>query len=153
MTLFLNNFGKNKNIQIQKRTIGQVTLSAYIFMRIVKIARTFSMARPSICYDTSVTKSHNGSQLLFPGWSHVNAPMVKPFRLPYLAQGGGRGREEGMVDTLLLEILTIASLTFCLLLTDRPILGLPGYKLKLSIFVKWMGQGVLKLWCHELFDH
>ena len=29
-----------------------------------------------------------------------------------------------------LEILTIACLTFCLLLTDRPILGLPEYKLK-----------------------
>ena len=29
-----------------------------------------------------------------------------------------------------LEILTIACLTFCLLLTDRPILGLPEYKLE-----------------------
>ena len=57
-----------------------------------------------------------------------------------------------MVATLLLEILTIACLTFCLLLTDRPILGLPEYKLKLSIFVKWTGQVVLKLWCYELFD-
>ena len=47
--------------------------------------------------------------------------MVKPFRLTCLVKGGGGAP---------LEILTIVCLTFCLLLTDRPILGLPEYKLK-----------------------
>ena len=54
--------------------------------------------------------------------------MVKPFRLAYLAKGGGGGSEGGCQPDL--EILTIACLTFCLLLTDRPTLGLPEYKLK-----------------------
>ena len=49
--------------------------------------------------------------------------MVKPFRLTYLVKGGGGGVAP-------LEIITIACLTFCLLLTDRPIFGLPEYKLK-----------------------
>ena len=43
--------------------------------------------------------------------------------------------------------LTIACLAFCLLLTDRPILGVPEYKLKLSILVKCTEQRVVKLWC------
>ena len=64
----------------------------------------------------------------------INPPMVKPFRLTYLAKGGGCHPP--------LEILTIACLTFSLLLTDRPTLGLPEYKLKLSIFVKCMGGGL-----------
>ena len=42
--------------------------------------------------------------------------------------GGGGGEGEGLPASL--EILTIASLTFCLLLTDRLILGLQEYKLK-----------------------
>ena len=58
----------------------------------------------------------------------------------------------GDLATPPLEILTIACLTFSLLLTDRPTLGLAEYKLKLSIFVKCTGQGVLNLWCYELFD-
>ena len=53
-----------------------------------------------------------------------NPPMVKPFWLTYLAKGGGG--EGGCHSPLL--ILTIACLTFCLLLTYRPILGLPEYK-------------------------
>ena len=73
--------------------------------------------------------------------------MVKPFRLTYLAKGGGGG---GCHPPL--EILTIAYLTFCLLLIDSPTPGLPEYKLKVSIFVKSTGQGVLKLWCYVLFD-
>ena len=72
--------------------------------------------------------------------------MVKPFRLTYLAKGGGGCHLPP------LEILTIASLTFCLLLTDRPTLGLPEYKLKVVNICKMYGTGFLKLWCYELFD-
>ena len=76
----------------------------------------------------------------------VNPPMVKPFRLTYLARG--------VVATPPppLEILTIACLTFCLLLTDGPTLGLPEYKLKVLNICKMHRTGVLKLWCYELFD-
>ena len=56
----------------------------------------------------------------------LNPPMVKPFRLTYLAKGrGGGGGGEGIVATPPLEILTIPCLIFCLLLTDGPALGLP----------------------------
>ena len=54
--------------------------------------------------------------------------MVKPIQLTYLAKGGRGG---GLVTNPRLEILTIACLTFSLLLTDRPTLGLPEYKLKI----------------------
>ena len=77
----------------------------------------------------------------------INPPMVKPFRLTYLARGGG-----GVVATTPLEILTITCLTFRLLLTDRPTLGLPEYKLKVVSICKMHGTGVLKLWCYVLFD-
>ena len=63
--------------------------------------------------------------------------MVKPFRLTYLAKGGGGG---GGV-----EILTNACLTFFLLLTDRPILGLPEYKLKVANICKMHGTGGLEV--------
>ena len=72
--------------------------------------------------------------------------MVKKFRLKYLAKGGGG------VPTPPLEILPIACLTFCLLLTDRPTLGLPKHRLKVVNICKMHGTGVLKLWCYELFD-
>ena len=62
-------------------------------------------------------------------------------------KGGG-----GCHTSPLLEILTIACLTFCLLLTDRPILGLPEYKLKVVNICKMDRTRVLKLWCYELFD-
>ena len=42
------------------------------------------------------------------------------------------------------EILTIACLTFCLLLTDRLILGLPEYKLKVANICKMDGTGGLE---------
>ena len=48
--------------------------------------------------------------------------MVKPFRLTYLAKGGG-------------------CLTFWLLLTYRPILGLPEYKLKVVNICEMHGTG------------
>ena len=73
--------------------------------------------------------------------------MVKPFRLTYLAK-----REGGGEFSPPLEILTIACLTFCLLLTDGPTLGLPEYKLKVVNICKMHGTGVLKLWCYALFD-
>ena len=54
--------------------------------------------------------------------------MVKPFRLTYLAGGGGG---EGVYTPPILEILTIVCLTFRLLLAaDRSILGLPEFELK-----------------------
>ena len=46
--------------------------------------------------------------------AEINPPIFKPFRKTYLPGG----------------ILAIACLTFCLLLTKRPILGLREYKLK-----------------------
>ena len=60
--------------------------------------------------------------------------MIKPFRLTYLASGGGGG----------LVMFTIACLTFCLLLTDRPILGLPEYKLKVFNISKMDRTGGLE---------
>ena len=75
----------------------------------------------------------------------LNPPLVKPFRLIYPARGGCHPHPP-------LEILTIACLTFCLLSTDRPILGLPEYKLKVVNICKMDRTGVLKLWCYELFD-
>ena len=57
-----------------------------------------------------------------------NPPIVKPFWLTYLAN---------------LEILTIACLTFCLLLTYRPTLGLREYKLKVVNICKMHGTGGL----------
>ena len=76
--------------------------------------------------------------------------MVKSFRLTYLAKGGGGGG--GLVATPPFEILTIACMTFFLLLTDRPTLGLSEYKLKIVNNCKMHGTGVLKLWCYEFFD-
>ena len=68
--------------------------------------------------------------------------MVKPFWLTYLAKGGGGG--SGLVATPL-EILTIACLTFYLLLTDRPTLGLPECKSKIVIICKMHGIGVFEV--------
>ena len=51
------------------------------------------------------------------------------------------------------EILTIACLTFCLLLTDRPTLGLPEYKLKVVNICKMLGTGGLEVVVlYALFD-
>ena len=63
--------------------------------------------------------------------------MVKPFRLTYLAKGGGGV----MVATPPLQILTIACLKFCLLLTYSPILGLPEYKVKVFNICEMHGTG------------
>ena len=65
--------------------------------------------------------------------------MVKPFRLTYLAKGGG-----GVFAIPPLEILPIACLTICLVLTDRPTLGLPEYKLKVVNICKMQGTGGLE---------
>ena len=72
--------------------------------------------------------------------------MVKQFRLTYLAKGGGGGGGvgKGWLLPLPLEILTIACLTFCLLLTDRPTLGLPEHKLKVVNIGKIHGTGGLE---------
>ena len=58
-----------------------------------------------------------------------------------------------MVATAL-EILIIACLTFCLLLTDRPTLCLPEYKLKVVNICKMHGTGGLEVvvLCAPLFD-
>ena len=61
--------------------------------------------------------------------------MVKPFR----RKGGGVGCHPP------LEILTIAFLTFCLLLTDRPTLGVPEHKLKVVNICKMHGTGGLEV--------
>ena len=57
-------------------------------------------------------------------------------------QGGGGG---GGGCHSPLDILTIACLTFCLLLTDRPIPGLPEYKLKLVNICNMDGTGRLEV--------
>ena len=69
-------------------------------------------------------------------WYKINPPMVKPFQLTYLAKGGVVATPPPPP----LEILTIACLTFCLL-TDRPTLGLPEYKLNVVNICKMHGTG------------
>ena len=64
-----------------------------------------------------------------------NLPMVKLFRLTYLAKGGGGGGGKWFVVTSPLEILTIVCLIFCLLLTDRSIISLPNCRLKVSVYL------------------
>ena len=71
---------------------------------------------------------------------NFNPPMIKPFRLTYLAKGGGGG---GVVATQPLEILTIACLT--LSLTDRPILGLQEDRLKVVNICKMHGTWGLEV--------
>ena len=71
---------------------------------------------------------------------NLNPPMVKPFQLTYLAKWEGGG---GCHPPL--EILTIACLTFCLLLTDRPTLSLPEYKFKVVHICKMHGTGGLEV--------
>ena len=75
-----------------------------------------------------------------------NPPMVKPFRLTYLAKEGvGVWLPPPPTPHPPLEILTIASLTFCLLLTDRPTLGVPEYKLKVVNICKMHATGGLEV--------
>ena len=77
-------------------------------------------------------------------WSFIyvlTPPTVKPFRLRYWP--GGLGGGGGCHPPL--EILTIACLTFCLLLTDRPTLGLPEYKLKVVNICKMHKTGGLEV--------
>ena len=66
--------------------------------------------------------------------------MVQPFRLTYLTKGGG-GEGVVVVATPPLQILTIACLTFCLLLTYSPILGLTEYKVKVFNICEMHGTG------------
>ena len=61
--------------------------------------------------------------------------MVKPFRIANLAKEVGSH----------LEILTVAYLTFCLLLTDRLILSIPEHKLKVVNICKMHGTGGLEV--------
>ena len=74
------------------------------------------------------------------GGAAFNPPMVKPFWLIYLAKGDG-----GWLSPSPLEILTIACLTFFLLLTDRSSLGLPEYGLKVVNICKMHGTGDLEV--------
>ena len=67
----------------------------------------------------------------------LNLPMVKPFLLTYLAMG---------CHLLSLNLNHCLS-DLCLLLTYRPILRLPEYKLKVVNICEMQGTGVLKLWC------
>ena len=54
-------------------------------------------------------------------------------------QGGGGGEGGGGGCHPPFEIFSIASLTFCFLLADRPTLGLPEYKLKVLNICKMHG--------------
>ena len=80
----------------------------------------------------------------------INPPIVKPFRLTYLAKGGGGGGEG--VPAQPPHPLNLNH-CFCLLLTYRPILGLPEYKIKYINICECTGQGVLKLWCLTDFSN
>ena len=60
-------------------------------------------------------------------------------------QGGGGGWGGGYHPLPPLEILTIACLAFCLLLTDRPTLGLPEYKLKVVNICNMDGTRALEV--------
>ena len=77
--------------------------------------------------------------------------MVKPFRLTYLAKGEGWWHHPSPLARYVSrngippEISTIACLTFCLLLTDRPILGLLEYKLEAVNICKMHGTGDLEV--------
>ena len=64
-------------------------------------------------------------------------PMAKPFRLTYLAKGGGCHTP--------IKILNITCLTFCLLLSHRPILTLAEYKLKVVNICEMHGTGGIKV--------
>ena len=86
-------------------------------------------------YTLTMIASYRGQYILF------YPLMVKPFRLTYLAKGGGCHPPSPPS----LEFLTIACLTFCLLLTDRPTLGLPEYKLKVVNICKMHGTGGLEV--------
>ena len=70
--------------------------------------------------------------------------MVKPFRLTYVAEGG-----EGWLPP---QILIIACLTFCLLLSYRPILGLSEYKLKVVNICEMHGTGGLEFVVFDRFS-
>ena len=70
-------------------------------------------------------------------FNYLNPPMVEPFRITYLAKGGALNPP--------LEILTIASLAFRLLLPDRPTLGQPEYKLKVVNICEMHGTGGLEV--------
>ena len=67
--------------------------------------------------------------------------MVKPFWSTYVAKGGGGGGG-----------LTIACLTFCLLVTYRPILGLPEYKLQIVNICEKHGTGGLEVVVFDRFQ-
>ena len=71
--------------------------------------------------------------------------MVKPFWLTYLAKGGGGGGKEEWLPLSPSLNLTIACLTFCLLLSYRPIQGLPEYKLKVFNICEMHGKGGLEV--------
>ena len=67
-----------------------------------------------------------------------NPPMAKPFRLTYMAKVAPPPPPH--------KILTIACLTFRILLTYRPILGLPEYKLKVVNIFQMHGTGGIKVY-------
>ena len=59
-------------------------------------------------------------------------------------QGGGGGGVRGEGEPPF-EVLTITCLTFCLLLSDGPTLGLPEYKLKVVNICKMDQAGSLEV--------
>ena len=63
--------------------------------------------------------------------AEVNSPISQSFRITYLARGGRGGGGGG--------ILTIACLTFYLLLSYKPILGLREYKIKVINICEMQG--------------
>ena len=82
----------------------------------------------------------------------IKTPMVKPFRVTYLARSGnisGGGGEVAATTTL--EIFTFYCLTSLLLCCEKPNLGLPEYKLKLVNICKMSGTGGLEVVVLRIF--
>ena len=91
------------------------------------------------CQPNCVKMTENNQSSNICQISIINPPMVKPFQLTHPAKGGG-----GDGNHSPLEIVIIACLIFCLLLTDRLTLGLPEYKIKVVNICKMHRTGCLE---------
>ena len=130
--------------------LSQKTPKNYVFEKFFKHSLDFGPLLPLI----SALNSKFDNVL---NWSLVNLNFVlKSYLYQKLSRkrpfGGSAAQLPPPPPSLNREGLTIACITFFLLLTYRSILGLPEYKLKVVNICEMHGTGVLTLWCYELFD-